>query len=581
MAEKEKPTVINKIFTKRDTVINSEVQSSDPNFTVINPTVRYNSIEIPEGTVLSDKYMVGAPLSKNSGEANLYLCTYQDTTYVAKVYRRQTALKKDIAVALESIKSPYVATLYATGSWNGNPYEILPYYKYGSLEGKQFSFERLRKDIIPALNEGIHALHKKKIIHKDLKPSNIMLCDNQKSVAIIDFGISSIREGGNTVVVTKTGMTPEYSAPETFRNLFLEESDYYSLGVTLYELYCGHTPYSGTDKALIEQYIAIQKIPFPDKFPNELRRLITGLTYTDITNRKSKDNPNRRWTYEEVKRWCAGEMLPLPGGEEDVQTAAYAASTSSAIPAYTFMYKKYTRLGELVEAMANDWDNGKKRLYRSMLSEYFRKFNQEYASYCMDAEDAVRQDKTKAKQDYEYFCVLYKLYPQLESFHWKSYHYSSMRMLGEVFLSAVRYTNTDLLAMCDEMITNHLFAARERIVNPRDSRTAVTMKAIEDKYILAKQQNNHRVQFEQIYIIGYTYSKSHELIVSSKSFNSIDELADYTKSLMKQSDKALDSFSSELLYTVSESGNGRMNQSVAATPQFSAWLTVMGKGDVL
>lgn len=38
--------------------------------------------------------------------------------------------------------------------------------------------------------------------------------------AIIDFGISSVREDNNTIIVTKTGMTPEYSAPETFRNLF-------------------------------------------------------------------------------------------------------------------------------------------------------------------------------------------------------------------------------------------------------------------------------------------------------------------------------------------------------------------------
>ena len=129
------------------------------------------------------------------------------------------------------------AKLYETGTWNGAPFEIIPFYKYGSLEGKTFSLAQLKESVIPALNEGLHALHQKGIIHKDLKPSNIMLCDDQKSVAIIDFGISSIREDGNTIVKTKTGMTPEYSAPETFKNLYLEESDYYSLGITIYELY--------------------------------------------------------------------------------------------------------------------------------------------------------------------------------------------------------------------------------------------------------------------------------------------------------------------------------------------------------
>lgn len=59
-----------------------------------------------------------------------------------------------------------------------------------------------------------------------------MLCDNEEDIVIIDFGISSVKGGANTVIVTKTGMTPEYSASETFRNLFLEESDYYSLGTS-------------------------------------------------------------------------------------------------------------------------------------------------------------------------------------------------------------------------------------------------------------------------------------------------------------------------------------------------------------
>ena len=53
-----------------------------------------------------------------------------------------------------------------------------------------------------------------------------MLCDNEEDVVIIDFGISSVKDGSNTIIVTQTGMTPEYSAMETFRNLFLEESDY-------------------------------------------------------------------------------------------------------------------------------------------------------------------------------------------------------------------------------------------------------------------------------------------------------------------------------------------------------------------
>lgn len=133
--------------------------------------------------------------------------------------------------------------MYYSGSYSGRHFEVLPYYRRGSLRGRRFGIDELKSRIIPEINEALGALHDAGIIHKDLKPSNIMLTDSG-DIAIIDFGISSVQSDGSTVIVTSTGMTPEYSAPETFRRLFLEESDYYSFGITLYELFCGHTPYA-------------------------------------------------------------------------------------------------------------------------------------------------------------------------------------------------------------------------------------------------------------------------------------------------------------------------------------------------
>ena len=249
-----------------ETVLNPNIENS--NATVLNPSVAagnatvlntdiVSSVEIQKGTVLCDDYTVNGKLDIPTGEADLYLCTKKRQTYVAKVYRRKSAIKDEIIKKLLSINSPYVAKIYASGSFNGFPVEILPYYKNGSLKGEKFTLEELKEEVIPSLNEGLHALHEVGIIHKDLKPSNIMLSDDGQSVAIIDFGISSVRENDATVVVTRTGMTPEYSAPETFRNAFLEESDYYSLGITIFELYYGKTPYDNMDKEKIAQYVAV------------------------------------------------------------------------------------------------------------------------------------------------------------------------------------------------------------------------------------------------------------------------------------------------------------------------------------
>jgi serine/threonine protein kinase len=302
------------------------------------------------------------------------------------------AVKAEIINKLIKMDSPYVSRVFATGDFNGYPVEILPYYKYGSLQNKKFSYMELKKHIIPSLNEGLNVLHSAGIIHKDLKPSNIMLNDNQIDVAIIDFGISSVRDASNTVVVTSTGMTPEYSAPETFRSLFLNESDYYSLGITIYELFCGRTPYRGMTAEEIEKYVAIQNIPYPEEMPDDLKNLISALTYNDITNRKNKSNPNRRWGYDEVKKWCGGEKLTIPG--EGI------GNVKGSMPPYTFMGTAYTDKKALAKALGTNWNEGKKQLFRGILSGFFKAVDPEMAGICMDAEEAVDKGKD---DDVEFF----------------------------------------------------------------------------------------------------------------------------------------------------------------------------------
>lgn len=344
-----------------------------------------------------------------TGEADLYLCRDGTETYVAKIYRRKVAIREEVIEKLQSIDFPYVAKMYATGEIDGYPYEILPYYKNGSLQGKKFLYQQLKSKIIPALNEGLKVLHDNGIIHKELKPSNIMLADNGEDVALIDFGISSIREDGNTVIVTRTGMTPEYSAPETFKNLFLSESDYYSLGITLYKLHCGHTPYAQMSQDEIEQFISVQKLPLPKNMKDELKVLISALTYQDITNRKNKFNPNRRWGYEEVLKWCVGIKQPIPG--ETVDTA----TVSGDIRPYKFLGETYTDKNKLTDALAEHWNDGKKQLFRGLLSAYFKGFDAEIAGFCMDAEDEVE----RGDEDLIFFKTLYRINTIMTKFVWK------------------------------------------------------------------------------------------------------------------------------------------------------------------
>ena len=552
----ENKTIVNESTRSAATQINSAADRAEATGTIVNSAL-YQLSQIPAGTVLCGKYKVINQMSIMSGEASLFLCEYNRENYVAKIYRRDVAIKEDVSAALKNIHSPYVAKLFDTGVYNGLPFEIIPYYGKGSLQGHTFSFEELKQRIIPSLNEGLHVLHTNGIIHKDLKPSNIMLCDNEEDVVIIDFGISSVKGGTNTVIVTKTGMTPEYSASETFRNLYLEESDYYSLGITLFELFCGRTPYSNMSSEEIEQYVSIQRIPFPSNMPTELCNLIAGLTYNDITYRKNKSNPNRRWTYEEVKNWCDGKYQQIPG--EGV------ASAANQIPTYTFLKQKYTNMTALVSALASNWNEGKKQLFRGLLSGFFKTVDPEIAGYCMDAEDAQAKG---GNPDFLFFQTIYKISPTMRTLYWRENHYDSLPELGNSILEHMRNEDRSNDALYDELLSRHVISEYISLKDEKSDDLIQAARTLEDRFIL-----HHADEHEKklaYYLTGYMLSGQRSVVIQNKVFGSVDEIVKTLHQMLRTSEKDFQAFCGQLI-----DGTGTLAE------QFEAWLITLGKHEEL
>ena len=534
------------------TVINSELGQA----TAINPNLTGStSKKLASGAILGGKYQIVEPLSVATGEADLYVCKHNEKEYVAKVYRRQRAVKPEVISVLKSINSPYVASLFDTGEYNGLPFEVLPYYRNGSLQGRKFSLEELKNTIIPCINEALHVLHQNDIIHKDLKPSNIMLLDDNKSVAIIDFGISSVVEQGNTVLVTKTGMTPEYSAPETFRSLFLEESDYYSFGITLYELYCGYTPYKNMNAEEIAQFTAVQRIPFPKDMPKELQDLISAVTYFDITNRHKKENPNRRWTYAEVLNWCKGKRQVIPG--EGVGMAA-----EKAIPTYTFLGQGYKDIPSLVTALASNWNDGKKQIYRGLMSAFFKNFNPEIAGYCMDAEDEA--SRTAGKDDIIFWNLLYKIYPELNGFYWMGQIYESLPALGRDMLEKLWKNDKSNYAYWDSILGNKLLTNYLTIVKSKNAGLSAAASALETAHSLANRSKRDTLM--NYYTMAYLLSGQKLFSIGNKQIKNVSELTAYMKSLLDSSYEEFEDFCHSLI-----------DYDDTLDVQLEAWLIALGK----
>lgn len=548
------------------TVLNPDLKTSTA--TVINSDIveeynRQNNIEtedrsyIKDGTVICEKYSILSQLEVLSGEADLYLCSDGTTKYVAKVYKRKYAIKQEVIDALLKIDSPYVARLYETGNYNGYPVEILPYYEKGSLQGKKFTEDVLEQTIIPNINEGLHAIHEAGIIHKDLKPSNIMLNSDGETVSIIDFGISSVIEEGNTVLVTKTGMTFEYSAPETFKGIYWKGSDYYSFGITLFELFCGYTPYANMQREEIEQYLSVQRIPLPEEMSPHLQDFISALTYTDIRDRDNENNPNRRWTYEQVKKWLAGEAQIIPG--EGIGNVG-----KGTMPAYQFLGEEYTDPTLLVNAFAKNWEEGKKDLFRGKVTAHFRPWNQDIARKCQAAEEEAGREN--GKDDIIFWKLLYQINPKLKGFYWRGQIYESIAAFGREVLEKLWDKDTSQYSYYNSILSEKLLSQYVLMAAPKNEKLKKAADAIEDSYELEK---NNGTDFQRTYyLLAYMLSGQKLLLLDGEQIRTVGELASYMKKTLAESFGAFEKLCHRL---VDYDGNLDF--------QLETWLLAIGKQD--
>ncbi len=509
------------------------------------------------GMALKNGVVILRKLDVASGEADLYLCEYQGRQLVLKHYRSVQSLKKEVIQTIKSIRSECVATVYSVGTLLGRSYEIDAYYPLGSLDGKKVPAETLRRKIIPQLNEGLHTLHTKGLLHKDLKPSNIMLRSEQYDIALIDFGVSSLLEGENTALYTQTGVTFEFSAPETKLGWFWEESDYYSMGITLYALYLGRSPFAGMDAEEISRYTAIQRLPMPEDMPADLQELILGLTYVDLTNRGDKSNPNRRWTYEEVRKWLAGEKQRVPGNPN----TAFLPNSAAV-----FDGERFTDQPALTEAMIAKWEYGKGQLNSGELARMFRRCAPESAPLCAAAQEKAKE--AGGSDDLAYFFLLYELLEQKERFVWKGRSYESAVALGSDMLSRLQSGAEPEPAFYGSMLKHKALSAYARLNALDEGPLMAAIRAAEEA---AAQPATSKDATKRLhYRLAYLLSGQKKLVIDGKSYFTLEELS---AQMQLEADRSFEGFR---LFA-----HRLMPDERTLDPQFEAWMEALGHAGTL
>jgi hypothetical protein len=225
-------------------------------------------------SALSDKYRIERELGAG-GMATVYLAfdLKHDRKVALKVLRPELAAVIGGDRFLQEIKTtanlhhPHILPLHDSGEAEGLVYYVMPYIEGESLRARLDRDKQLPVDeAIRIARETADALdyaHRQGVIHRDIKPDNIMLHDGH--VVVADFGIAlaaSRTEGGTRM--TETGMslgTPHYMSPEQAmgEREIHASSDVYALACVLYEMLMGEPPFTGpTVQAIIAKVMTDQ-----------------------------------------------------------------------------------------------------------------------------------------------------------------------------------------------------------------------------------------------------------------------------------------------------------------------------------
>lgn len=199
---------------------------------------------------------------------------------------------KNEAMAAGSLNQQNIIAVYDVGEDEGYPYIVMEYVDGGNIkdiihrQGKLPVEEVINytKQIGLALKEA----HQNKIVHRDIKPQNIMITKNNM-VKVADFGIAKAVTSSTITAVGTIMGSVHYFSPEQARGGYIDErSDIYSLGIVMYEMATGKLPFDGDSPVNIALKHIQEEIKFSDNddIPTEIKEIIRKAT---------QKSPDRRY----------------------------------------------------------------------------------------------------------------------------------------------------------------------------------------------------------------------------------------------------------------------------------------------
>lgn len=258
---------------------------------------------IMKGQKISDRYQIIKSIGEG-GMANVYLAydTILDRNVAVKVLRGDLANDEKFvrrfqreALSASSLSNPNIVEVYDVGEDNGEYYIVMEY-----VEGKHLKALLKKRgkltvpevvDITLQITNGLSVAHDSYIIHRDIKPQNIMILSNGM-IKITDFGVATALNSTQLTQTNSVMGTVHYLPPEQANGKGSTiRSDIYSMGIMMYELLTGLVPYKGDNAVEIALKHLKEPLPSVRKFNSSIPQSIEN-----VIIKATAKNPKNRYT---------------------------------------------------------------------------------------------------------------------------------------------------------------------------------------------------------------------------------------------------------------------------------------------